>query len=363
MPFANKDYWREAFGKGRAGRPYEKLGGSYDPRTGSGQVPLDPQTFMPRRLPDGSIAWDVQHQVNAATAGYNRAQRDAAQNAVINSLLAGTQARPGSRTQAAMGAAQGLANVHLQSQIEPENVMYWGYQDELRKRRKEARKSSYIQAGATILGALAAAPFTGGASLAMGLPMAAAGMTQPQLDIESQDAGGRYMGPTPQTQGPGLGTPGGPAGGPTSPMGESAPTGQAGFQGKAPPPPGVAPGAGGPEGAPEGGPTGMGGGPEAGAAGMVAGMGVGAMNAYGEGLTKSEAVVADIAQGLGVPPSAVVQAAVEADPTLLTDNTIDGFLYRVQRLRQGDRAPRYDEGYDDEEVIFGRPYRDESYAA
>jgi hypothetical protein len=352
-----KNFWTAMRGAGDEDL-YGRLGGSYDPRTGSGQVPLDPKTFLPRRLPDGRIAWDVQHQVNQATLAYNRAQRDAAQDSIVNAMLAGSQARPGSRTQAYMGAAQGLANVHMQSQIEPWDVQYWGYQDDLRKQRSAARKSGYLKAGVAIGAAALAAIPTGGASLAM-LP-AIAGMSQAQADVEGQAAGGRYTGPSAPSGAPGVGTPAGPAGGPMAPTpGPGAPEAgqlQAGVQEAGQPPSG---GPEGPPGGPEGPPDGAA--EEAVSMGMPTGPGgMPGVNAYGEGLTKAEAVVSDVAAALGTTPAQVIAAAVEADPTLVSDSTIDGFLYRVQRLRQSDQPIGGDE-YNQEELMFGRPYRDESF--
>ena len=323
-------------------------------------VPLD-SGFHTRILPDGSIAPGVQHLVNAAVGRYNRSQRDAAANTLRNALKTMQTYTRGGAAAAQSGNYQALAQTHLQSQIDPPDHLYWARQDELMERRHAARNAAYTQAAVSIVGAVAGGGVGGavggiaGAGLAAtrGAPTEGNVTTGPdgsQRVRSGHQGGGVQMGAPNQLAPPAqLGQPGGPL---TPTEQAPGPGGPEGPTGPGPGPTGPGPGPIGP--GPGPGPEGPGGPAAAGIPGMP-GMGMPAMNAYGEGLTKQEALVSDIAASLGTTPAQALAAIYEADPTLDMDSVLDGFLFRLQRLRQTDQAEQFDEP-DQDDVVYGRPW-------
>jgi len=324
-------------GKSRE-QQYADLGGT------EGNVPLDPNTFMPRRLPDGSIAPSVQHMVNQATYGYNRAQRDAASQVLVNQMLASSSRRPGSAASGMLGAAGQLSQTHLASQVNPPDVLYYARQDAMKQSRQDARQAAYIKAGVALVGAAATAA-TGGAAapLAAGLiagSYLAGGQgsnsemtggpgpeTAPgggQFAPQGPGAGGgEVSGEIPQGQGmearmaPGGGGHGTPAGGTVGPKatgpGQGAPSTPGGGSGG-----GAGPSSGG--GPPGGGPQ----------IGPDMGIQVSAIDP-----------IMDASQSLGVPSHRVLAAVLEAEPELADSNHIDRALYRLHLIQMHDLPEQY----------------------
>lgn len=278
-------------------------------------------------LPDGGIGPQAQYKSERAVARYNEQHRNAARD-VLSSYGKATQSyRPGGAAALQMGVGQGLANVHMGSQIGAPDNLYNTREDQLKKARNDARNAGYIQAGVSLASSALGAALGGGAGGALGGGPVGSGVGALGSASGAAGAGAgaatASAGNVPGSAGSafGQGATSGALGAIKNsslakPGGVPTPSGGGGGGGD---PPSPGPSGGGKD---DGGVLGMG--------GVDPGFGSIAMSDQVQG------TVAAIAARLGVPDTHVMHMIAQTEPSVLDHTIIDTQISRLRALMAQD---------------------------
>lgn len=271
------------------------------------------------KMPDGGIGPEAQYQAEKRVARYNEQQRQNARDVLRSYGMALQSHRPGGAAALQMGVGQGLANVHMASQIGAPDNLYNTREDKLKEARKAQQNAAIIQ-GAVSLGSAALGGALGGGA---GATLPLANTAASSIAGGPGKGGGQYLNPG-DNPGPGTGAPSGPTTMNASLGGSPAASGPGGM----PTPSGG--GGSGTASAPQPGSPGQdgGSGPMAMGGGVDPGFGSVAMADQVQG------VVSQISMQTGIPPWSVLHMVAQADPQITDHGIIDAQIASLRSLME-----------------------------